>query len=140
MELRPSPTTGHGESHTPRSGSGLSLYVTAVFQRTSTDAQLIILSFLAPESPWWLVRNGKLQEAERSLKRLGGKTMEDRAHEQVANMVRTTQLEKDLADSTGSGRWVDIFKGVDLRRTEITVFVWVLQNFSGKRIVIWSHR
>jgi hypothetical protein len=58
--------------------------------------------------------------------------MEDRAHEQVANMVRTTQLEKDMAESTGSGRWIDIFKGVDLRRTEITVFVWVLQNFSGK--------
>jgi hypothetical protein len=58
--------------------------------------------------------------------------MEDRAHEQVANMVRTTQLEKDMAESTGSGRWIDIFKGVDLRRTEITVFVWVLQNFSGR--------
>ena len=57
--------------------------------------------------------------------------MEGRAHEQVANMVRTTQLEKDLAESTGSGRWIDIFKGVDLRRTEITVCVWVLQNFSG---------
>jgi SP family general alpha glucoside:H+ symporter-like MFS transporter len=92
---------------------------------------LIILSFLAPESPWWLVRNGKLQEAERSLKRLGGKAMQTRAHEQVANMVRTTQLENDLAETTGSGRWIDIFKGTDLRRTEITVFVWVLQNFSG---------
>jgi SP family general alpha glucoside:H+ symporter-like MFS transporter len=98
---------------------------------SALTTQLIVLSFLAPESPWWLVRNGKLQEAEKSLKRLGGKAMQDRAHEQVANMVRTTQLEKDLAESTGSGRWIDIFKGVDLRRTEITVFVWVLQNFSG---------
>jgi len=62
--------------------------------------------------------------------------MEDRAHEQVANMVRTTQLEKDMAESTGSGRWIDIFKGVDLRRTEITVFVWVLQNFSGESVEI----
>lgn len=60
--------------------------------------------------------------------------MEHRAHEQLANMLRTTQLEKDLAASNGSGRWIDIFKGVDLRRTEITVFVWVLQNFSGRAL------
>ena len=66
--------------------------------------------------------------------------MEDRAHEQVANMVRTTQLEKDMAESTGSGRWIDIFKGVDLRRTEITVFVWVLQNFSGESEPIFSRK
>jgi hypothetical protein len=131
MELKRFPTIGLGESPTLPNGSGQSLYVLDVTQLLNTDAKLIILSFLAPESPWWLVRNGKLQEAERSLKRLGGKTMEDRAHEQVANMVRTTQLEKDMAESTGSGRWIDIFKGVDLRRTEITVFVWVLQNFSG---------
>jgi hypothetical protein len=131
MELKRFPTIGLGESPTLPNGSGQSLYAPDVTQLLNTDAKLIILSFLAPESPWWLVRNGKLQEAERSLKRLGGKTMEDRAHEQVANMVRTTQLEKDMAESTGSGRWIDIFKGVDLRRTEITVFVWVLQNFSG---------
>jgi hypothetical protein len=138
MELKRFPTIGLGESPTLPNGSGQSLYVPDVTQLLNTDAKLIILSFLAPESPWWLVRNGKLQEAERSLKRLGGKTMEDRAHEQVANMVRTTQLEKDMAESTGSGRWIDIFKGVDLRRTEITVFVWVLQNFSGESEPIFS--
>jgi SP family general alpha glucoside:H+ symporter-like MFS transporter len=138
MELKRFPTIGLGESPTLPNGSGQSLYAPDVTQLLNTDAKLIILSFLAPESPWWLVRNGKLQEAERSLKRLGGKTMEDRAHEQVANMVRTTQLEKDMAESTGSGRWIDIFKGVDLRRTEITVFVWVLQNFSGGSEPIFS--
>jgi hypothetical protein len=138
MELKRFPTIGLGESPTLPNGSGQSLYVPDVTELLNTDAKLIILSFLAPESPWWLVRNGKLQEAERSLKRLGGKTMEDRAHEQVANMVRTTQLEKDMAESTGSGRWIDIFKGVDLRRTEITVFVWVLQNFSGESEPIFS--
>lgn len=91
--------------------------------------QLIILSFLAPESPWWLVRHGKIKEAERSIRRLGGKTMQEehRAQEQVANMIRTTTLEKELAKATGQGRWIDIFKRTDLRRTEITVFVWVLQ-------------
>lgn len=53
--------------------------------------------------------------------------MEGKAHETVANMIRTTQLEKELAETTGQGRWIDLFKRTDLRRTEITVFVWVLQ-------------
>lgn len=51
----------------------------------------------------------------------------NRAQEQVANMIRTTQLEKELAETDGGSRWIDIFKRTDLRRTEITVFVWVLQ-------------
>lgn len=78
----------------------------------SSPLQLIILSFLAPESPWWLVRHGKLKEAERSIRRLGGKTMqqEHRAQEQVANMVRTTELEKELAETDGQGKWIDLFK------------------------------
>lgn len=45
--------------------------------------------------------------------------------------VRTTQLELDFSDSVGQGSWKDMFKGIDLRRTEITTFTWVLQNFSG---------
>jgi SP family general alpha glucoside:H+ symporter-like MFS transporter len=36
-----------------------------------------------------------------------------------------------MSQSEGQGKWLDIFKGSDLRRTEIVVFVWVLQNFSG---------
>jgi SP family general alpha glucoside:H+ symporter-like MFS transporter len=32
---------------------------------------LAILIFLAPESPWWLVRKGKIEKAARSIERLG---------------------------------------------------------------------
>lgn len=42
-------------------------------------------------------------------------------------MVRTTQLEKEMAETDARSKWIDIFKRTDLRRTEITVFVWVLQ-------------
>ena len=92
---------------------------------------LFVLSYFAPESPWWLVKNGRLEEAEATVKRLGGSAMRDRAAQTVANMVHTCQVEKDLANNEGQGRWREIFQSSNLRRTEITTFVQTLQNFSG---------
>lgn len=48
---------------------------------------LIILTYFAPESPWWLVRHGRLEEAEHSVKRLGSKASKERSRDTVANMV-----------------------------------------------------
>ena len=87
--------------------------------------------YFAPESPWWLVRHGKLDEAEKSVRRLASKEMKERAHETVANMVRTNQMEMDFAQSHGQGSWLDLFRGTNLRRTEITVLAWMGQNLCG---------
>ena len=42
-----------------------------------TRSQAIM--WFAPESPWWLVRHGKLAEAEKSIQRLASKEMKPRA-------------------------------------------------------------
>lgn len=86
---------------------------------------------LAPESPWWLVRHGKLAEAERSARRLSSSGSEDHAPEQVANMVRVTKLEQEEAKATGESSWLELFKGTDLRRTEITCLAWI-----GKLLIL----
>ncbi|OQU93691.1 hypothetical protein CLAIMM_00171 [Cladophialophora immunda] len=93
-------------------------------------APLIVGIFLAPESPWWLVRKGRIDDAKRSLLRLTSLNRETDfdADETVAMMVHTTALEEKI--TRGATYW-DCFKGTDLRRTEIVCMVWAIQNLSG---------
>jgi len=91
---------------------------------------LIIGVFLAPESPWWLVRKGRIEDAKKSLLRLTSLDRETDfdADETVAMMVHTTALEEKITQ--GASYW-DCFKGTDLRRTEIVCMAWAMQNLSG---------
>ncbi len=91
---------------------------------------LMIGVFLAPESPWWLVRKGRLEDAKKSLLRLTSLNRETDfdADETVAMMVHTTALEEKI---TKGATYLDCFRGVDLRRTEIVCMAWAIQNLSG---------
>jgi len=89
---------------------------------------LFILATLAPESPWFYVRKGRLAEAEAAVKRLQSKSEKLNPAQTVAMMVRTNQLEID--NETGTSYW-DCFKGTDLRRTEIACIGWAAQVLSG---------
>jgi len=79
---------------------------------------LMIGIFFAPESPWWLVRKGRVDDAKQSLLRLTSLDRETDfdADETVAMMVHTTVLEEKT--TSGASYW-DCFKGHDLRRTEV---------------------
>ncbi|KAK5022395.1 hypothetical protein LTS07_010055 [Exophiala sideris] len=91
---------------------------------------LLIGIFFAPESPWWLVRRGRLDDAKRALLRLTSLNRETDfdADETIAMMVHTTALEEKI---TRGASYLDCFKGTDLRRTEIVCMVWAIQNLSG---------
>ncbi|CAM1508689.1 Fc.00g055370.m01.CDS01 [Cosmosporella sp. VM-42] len=91
---------------------------------------LLILIFLAPESPWWLLRRGRKDEALRSIKRLGSKSQEH-AQQSLAMIERTVEIEAKLG---GNPSLLDLFKGTDLRRTAITCFMYASQNFAGNLI------
>ncbi|KAK3370660.1 hypothetical protein B0H63DRAFT_319285 [Podospora didyma] len=98
---------------------------------------LIIGIYFAPESPWWLVRQGKLDEAKTSLLRLTSLDKETGfdADETVAMIVHTTALEEKT--TSGATYW-DCFQGVDFRRTEIVCMVWAIQNLSGNSFSNYS--
>ncbi|KFY35428.1 hypothetical protein V494_05927 [Pseudogymnoascus sp. VKM F-4513 (FW-928)] len=91
---------------------------------------LLILIFFAPESPWWLVRRGRKEEALRSIKRLGSKS-EDHALQSLAMMERTVEIENLMG---GAPTLLDLVKGTDLRRTIITCLIYASQNFAGNLI------
>ncbi|KAK4139520.1 general substrate transporter, partial [Dichotomopilus funicola] len=93
--------------------------------------------FFAPESPWWLVRKGKLDKAKASLLRLTSLNLETEfdADETVDMMVHTTALEEKT--TKGASYW-DCFKGHDLRRTEIVCACWGIQNLSGNSFSNYS--
>ncbi|KAG4416269.1 hypothetical protein IFR04_010615 [Cadophora malorum] len=91
-------------------------------------AFLIPLLCFAPESPWHLVRVGRLEDAERSLKRLVRKSAGIDTKTLLAAIVHTNELEQELETGTS---YKDCFKGPERRRTEIACVAFAGQILSG---------
>lgn len=91
---------------------------------------LAILLYLAPESPWWLVRKGRLADAEKAVKRLGRQGAIDNPADKVSMMQRTIELEKTIVKPNLGELW----KGTDLYRTLIVCGVYASQNLTGNLI------
>ncbi|KAJ6437469.1 general alpha-glucoside permease [Purpureocillium lavendulum] len=94
---------------------------------------VVILALLpfAPESPWWLIRQEKLEEAATSLTRLVQPDSGINTSDTLAMMVKTDQLEREL--EVGS-RYIDCWKGPNRRRLEICIMIFFVQNFSGNPV------
>ncbi|PGH23704.1 hypothetical protein AJ80_02310 [Polytolypa hystricis UAMH7299] len=77
--------------------------------------------YFAPESPWWLVRKGRLGDAEKSLSRLASSSVDVKPT--LAMIINTDRLEQEMEAGT---RFLDCFKKSNLRRTEISVGVYTI--------------
>lgn len=95
---------------------------------------IALITFFAPESPWWLVRHGKLDQARASLLKLTNPKANTafNVEDTLAMMIHTNELE--IQQSAGTSYW-DCFKGIDLRRTELTIMSWVCQQTSGSPMI-----
>ncbi|CAG9953030.1 unnamed protein product [Clonostachys rosea f. rosea IK726] len=90
---------------------------------------LILLALFAPDSPWWLIRQGRVSEARKSVQRLSSGLSDAETEQRVAMMARTNELEESLI--ANSSYW-DCFKGTNLRRTEIASMTLCSQNLPGQ--------
>ncbi|KAJ9614246.1 hypothetical protein H2200_002382 [Cladophialophora chaetospira] len=91
---------------------------------------IIIGMPFAPESPWWLARKGRFDEAEKSLRRLASAKVD--AKSTLAMIIETDRLERAM--EAGSTYW-DCFKKINRRRTEVATGVYSIQVLSGIYLV-----
>jgi MFS transporter, SP family, general alpha glucoside:H+ symporter len=90
---------------------------------------LIVLPF-APESPWWLQRQGNYEAAEKSLRRLARHGVDVKPA--LAMIIETDKLERQIE---AGATYTDCFKKINIRRTEISIGVYTIQVFSGIYLV-----
>lgn len=89
---------------------------------------LFIVLYFAPDSPWWLVRTGQIEKAEKSVARLAFSETTESIKNTVQEMIHTTQLEDEMASGSS---YIDCFKGTNLRRTEIVCGTFITQTSCG---------
>lgn len=89
---------------------------------------LIPLVYFAPESPWYLVRMGRLEEAEKSLRRLQSRRSDINPKNTLATIIHTDQFEE--RNQVGTSYW-DCIKGPERRRTEIACMAFTGQILCG---------
>jgi MFS transporter, SP family, general alpha glucoside:H+ symporter len=94
---------------------------------------LCVMPF-APESPYWLVRKGRFEDAAKTLKRLAVDKDFDPAPI-IAMMKETNDLEQELNKSVS---YLDCFRGSNLRRTEISAMVFLIQVIGGGSLMGYS--
>ncbi|KAF5552943.1 alpha-glucoside transport [Fusarium phyllophilum] len=91
---------------------------------------LIIILWFTPESPYWLAKKNRLDDAKAVLRRISAKSSktDEDLDKQLAMIVHTNKIE---SEHTKGSSYLDCFKGINLRRTEIVGLVLVAQNTTG---------
>ncbi|KAA8622222.1 AraJ Arabinose efflux permease [Pyrenophora tritici-repentis] len=91
---------------------------------------IIAATLLAPESPWWLVRKGRINEAKEAIRKITTPTdgVEFDLDAHVEMMVVTNEYEKQVG--SGTNYW-HLFRGSDLHRTEVSAMAFITQSLCG---------
>ena len=115
---------------------------------------ILVGCLFAPESPWWLVRKDRIEDARKSLLSLTSRSsgVQYNVDDQISMIRATNELEKAMsggktsirtltcchADISVGTSYLDCFRGVDLRRTEISSMAWITQAFCGSALMGYS--
>ncbi|KAJ5205098.1 uncharacterized protein N7498_005977 [Penicillium cinerascens] len=104
---------------------------TPIYSQWAMLGATIIIFFLIPESPWWLVTKGKLDGAGKILQRYNGRIAGYDVQEQIEVMNATVAAEKVVAErNSEEGQWA-VFRGRNFIRFIIASWPKVTQQFVG---------
>ena len=92
---------------------------------------ILSLIFFIPSGPYWLCKNGRYEDARRTLQRIttGGVNVDW----QLANIKETIRLEEGSKSKVSV---IDCFRGTNLRRTLISCQVFNMQALCGNILFI----
>ncbi|KAH7109359.1 general substrate transporter [Dactylonectria macrodidyma] len=97
---------------------------------------IMIGTLFAPESPWWLVRKDRLDDARRAILKLVSQCdIPFNADAQVAMLKATNDME--IEHSAGTNYWHCLMRS-DLRRTEIASISYTAQAMCGSVLMGYS--
>lgn len=107
-------------------GDSKSSYLNTFISMWPFSAVTLLIVMLVPESPAFLVRNGRLVDAHRALQKLHSNNQD--CGQLVKDLQRTDAQEKEESENIP---WIDCFRRTDLRRTLIISFASMLPCFFG---------
>ncbi|KAH8703619.1 general substrate transporter [Talaromyces proteolyticus] len=119
-------------------GDGVALWTTQWAYRVPFAIQwvwppvLVVFLWFAPESPWWLVRQERYEEAENSLRRLVRSSANINIKAKLANMQATTKHEAEMEEDTS---YIECFRNTNRIRTEVAMMVQVWQVITGISLI-----
>jgi MFS family permease len=89
-----------------------------------------IAMFFFPESPRWLMTQGKVEEAESSLRRLRNKNIDEAEFQAELNEIRISTQEQQETHR-GKHLWLEMWKGTELRRTLLSIAIICFHSANG---------
>ncbi|KAJ9150704.1 General substrate transporter [Pleurostoma richardsiae] len=95
---------------------------------------LLLLVPFTPESPRWLILKGRKAQAKAVLDKIRPKRDVDSGATAAEADALEQLVEESLANEKGS--WLDIFRGNYLRRTWISMTLFVLEQTNGNQFVL----
>ncbi|CZS94005.1 related to transporter (major facilitator superfamily) [Rhynchosporium agropyri] len=103
------------------------------FLMLALPAFILVGVIFSPESPVWLVRQGRENDAKKSLLKLTRRNVEGFDADGIILLLKeTNEIEKARSEGTS---FFDCFRGMNLRRTEIACGAWMAQSLCGSVLI-----
>ena len=125
-------------------------YLLPVYTCWGLAGVMAVCIIVIPESPWFYARQGRQEDALKSLRSLNKGVKGYDFEEEVGIIFRTLAHEKVLNEALGKSEWRDVFTGVNLvsrydfsgakltgrkRRTILVVMCWSGGQWAGLSMI-----